>query len=279
MARAPEPNINVEPPVRPSLLDAPEVQSAIQKAVKEAVEGIQKQIDALRASPGGGGSSDPMDMLRTLAAEIGKVNDQGRATKLVPPEVMAARDAAHDKMNEAIARIRAKNAAHLERTGKPDPDRPLYQARAKLWFSDRFIEPFTRNPRSGKAEPTRLRWLGPPNQGMYPLNEAAKEIHAWFMKSIGNTISDKKATIPLWVTANGLVIEAGRHGGMERTRHGVEREVFDDEPAYEPEVEAPEMVMGPGEFDPNRKTLNVLGTIADPAVQHSGQGGRRAVAG
>lgn len=229
------------------------VQKAAAQAAQEAVDKIMAAMALKNAQASTGGDTFSAE---ALAMAIAALTDQDTNKKRVAPEEIARRNAARDKMHELLQKARA--------TGQ----RPEYRLTAKVYLSERFIEPYTLGD-DKKTRPTEIIWPGVPNEAMQPLNDCAKEIFAAFKESIGGSTGRVKgeSTKGHWVTPGGVVVK----GDAPRRR-----EVGDgqDPASYfnGDDVSVKNADLG-SPNDPTATHVRVLGTIAPPARQGSPQAG------
>jgi hypothetical protein len=226
-------------------------EAAVAAAVDARMEGFLERLTKKQAESAGAG--DSQSMFREMALAIAEISDQGTNRKRVAPEILAARSSAHERMVAAI--IEAKRA-HEE----DGAERPKYRATGKMYFNERFIEPFVVDPATKRPKPVEFRWSGVPNEVMRPLNKPAEEIYKHFLASIGST-AKVVAEKPVWLTAGGLVIE----GESPRRREVSSPRPFDDDLEVETNAN-----------DPTKPFINVLGTVAAPARQNIGEAEKRA---
>jgi hypothetical protein len=98
-----------------------------------------------------------------------------------------------------------------------------------------------------------IYWLGEPNHALRPLNDIAKKLYAKFVASRGTRSAIEKASVkPVWMTDNGLIME----GVNMPARREVSQPIFNDDMDF------------PVARDPSAPTINVLGTIHEPAVMN-----------
>ena len=252
-------------PARSPVTESPEFIEALARVKAEMHAEFEPLIAAFRQSRGEAAvEGDNMSFARQMAMAIAEIADQDvNKPKRVPPEEMAKRARARSQMDEAIAVARRKAEDYKTTTGQkrdPGPDAPLYLATGKSCLDDRLVEPFEVDLATKKPYPVTFIWMGAPNEAMRPVNEAAKEIFGFFTESIGGKTEIVAAQAQSWISAGGLVIQ-GIHGTpVNRV-------------APNPEELAGDLYQrGPGQFDPRRSELNILGTIAEPA-RHVSMGG------
>lgn len=240
---------------RPAVTETQEFRDAVAKVAQDAVaaalSGVQQKVAEAGISVPTTGDNNWMQQLAVTLAEIG---NQGTGRKTVAPHIMKQRADARERMVDLIVKAKAEKRA------------PTYQLRNKVLLGNRIIEPFW-IASDHTTKPTEIDWSGVPNEAMVPVNETAKEIFQAFVDSIGNM----EKVVPeerLGVTPGGLVVRnSAVTNSMQRrldANHG--------EPAGEAQH------VGAGSDDegltvhhqnqPGRyKTVNVLGTIQEPAQQ------------
>ncbi len=251
------------------ITQTPEFIEAIARAKADIHAEIAPLIDALRQSKGEGQvEGDQMSFARQMAMAIAEIADGDQGRKRTPPEELAKRARARAQMDEAIARARRKADEYRAATGQardPGPDAPEYLALGKSYLDETLVEPFEVDAATKRPYPVKFVWFSAPNEAMAPLNETAHEIFTHFKVSIG-----EKGPLPLspsgyqesekgqaWITAGGLVMM-----GM----NGVPVSMQEHRGAPDPVALAANMFQrGPGQFDPRRDRINILGTVAEPA--------------
>jgi hypothetical protein len=250
-----------EAPVRRDVpvTDTPEFQEALARAKAELHAEFGPIIDAVKQSRGDPAIvGDDRSFAREMALAIAEIADGDQGRKRTPPAELAKRAAARAKMDAAISTARRAVADYKATTGEkhnPGPNAPLYLATGKSHLDETLISTFEVDPATKKPYPVSFNWLAAPNEAMRPLNEAAKEIYKYFMESIGGQSELVAPQAQAWISAGGLVIQ-GIHGTP------VNRQAPDPE-----QLASDFYIRGPGEFDPRRDRINVLGTIAEPARQ------------
>lgn len=229
-----------------------------QDAVNKAAEAAAAKIMAAMATKISAAPQGPdQNFAEQLALAIAQIADQDTNRKRVPPEEIARRNAARDRMHELIQHARA--------TGQ----RPEYRLIAKVYLSERFIEPFTLGD-DKKVRPTEILWPGVPNEAMQPLNDCSKEIFAAFKESIGGQTGRVKgeSTKGHWITPGGVVVK----GDAPRRRAVGDGQAPEDYFSGDDVMVKNDDVGSPN--DPTATHVRVLGTIAAPARQGSSQSGQ-----
>lgn len=256
--------------------ETPEFIAAVAKASEAATSAAKAAmhaemtplIEALRQSKGEPAvADDSLSFARQMALAIAELTDADQGRKRTPPAELALRARARADMDAAIAKVRRKAEDYMATTGGKDPgaDAPLYLAIGKSYLDEQLIIPFEVDPATKKPYPVSFVWMGVPNEAMRPVNEPAKEIYAFFRRSIGDEASEAPSPPgPGWITAGGLVIQ-----GI----HGMPVSMGQHRAAPDPESMLSGLYQrGPGEFDPRRDRINILGTAAEPARQTGGEG-------
>jgi len=238
-----------------------ELDLRVARAVQAALKPV---MDALAETKGQPVAGDTNSILSNLALAIAEINDRdsGRPKRLSPAE-LARRAHARAQMEEAIAEAHHKALAYKKETKQdrdPGPDAPHYQAIGKLYLGE-LVQPFEVDSATKKPHGVSFRWIGVPNEAMRPLNDAAKRIYDLFIESIGGPGTSVVSATQPWISAGGLVIDG--IGGIPTHR------------AAPDPVELGNLTLGPGQYDPRRDSINVLGTIAAPA-RHTGSPDRAA---
>jgi hypothetical protein len=225
-------------------VNSPEFQAAVAKAAGEAVAGALGQLQGNLAGQSQGADKNLLEGLAVALAEIGS---QGTGRKAVAPHILKQRSDARDRMVELI--LAARKGRHV----------PTYRLTNKVVLAERIIEPFWITS-DKKTKHTEIDYYGIPNEAMVPVNDTAKAIHSAFMDSIG-TVERVAPEERLGVTPNGLVVRnAAVTDTMAKRTSGEAKHVGDghsnDEVVIHHENE-------PGRY----KTVNVLGTVQEPARQ------------
>jgi hypothetical protein len=249
--------------------ETPEFVEAVANAKAELHAEFSKVIDAVKRAAGEPAvEGDTMSMFRQMAQSFAEIVDQDQnRPKRIPAEELAKRAHARSQMSAAIASARRKAEDYKATTGEkdnPGPDAPLYLAIGKSHLSESLIEPFEIDLATKKPYPVTFYWLDVPNEAMKPINAAAKEIYDFFVTSIGGKTEIVSPQAQSWIGSGGLVMAgmAGVPVSMQKHRMPENIEAFATD-LYQ---------RGPGEFDPRRNSINILGTNAEPA-RHVAAGG------
>lgn len=250
------------PPAVP-MTERPEFQAAVAQAAATVVQALIKNGAIPTQSVAPGVSDDAATQLfRAMGMSIAEIADQGSNRKRVAPEILAERAAAHKR---AVALIEdAKGKVKKAREEKDEVTlaayTPEYRVISKIYFNERFVEPYKVDPASKQPQPVAIEWTGMPNDALIPINDIAKRIFTEYRKSVG--MPEGLATVdnrPVWVTQNGLVVK-GVAGATQR------REIDQPQPFA---ADFPEEMKVKLNDDPRAPEIRVLGTIAAPARQSS----------
>lgn len=262
----------------------PEFQQALQREVAKAVaanfDAFKAQMTAVApgvapATVEGLNVDGFQSLFRQLALSIAEVSDQGSGrAKRIPPEVLAAREEARQRMGAAIMRMRARRDELLRAGRREEAARatPRYRAMAKLFLNERLIDPFRIDLATKLPVPVEFYWDAAPGVAMRPLNEAALEIFNHYRDWIGGV--DATAAAEAWVTARGnvMVVSSSRPApetAMLRQRvqpdfGEVELQAADQfrDPNFDAMLSIDE---GPlSASDPRRTEVPVFGTLSPP---------------
>lgn len=226
-----------------AMMATPEFQEAVQKAASKAA--AEAVASLAKASNGMNVDDATKAFFSTMALQIAEISDQGTSRKRVAPEVLARRAAAAEKCAKLVTETRLKGL------------KPEYQVVSKIYFGERIIDPWRRQP-DKTVVPQEIIWTGIPCEGLKPLNDIAHDIYALYKESIGST--EKLKSIkgshggivapdnrPPWMTPGGLVVK-----GDAPPRLAV----------GQPQDHSPEAA---DNNDPNAPEVRILGTVAQPA--------------
>jgi hypothetical protein len=244
-------------PIRPvreiSITETPEFKAAVAEAARQAAsEAAAMAVAQFSAAQGGANPSmDLQSFAQDLALAIAQMSHQGdKRDKPIDPKVLAARNAAHERMYVLIREALAMP--------KGDPRRPKWKTRSKLNLADHMIDPYRRDPATKKAVPVEFRWCLEPNDAMIPLNDLAEKIYVEFRASRGNrseyTSGIRSEPKQPWFTDHGLLIE-----GAPPARREISQ-AFDEDNVIE---------VGEDPYDPNASHVHVLGTSHKAARQYN----------
>lgn len=248
---------------RVPVTETPEFAAAVQAVKAEVTAEFGKLLAQVKESVGHPQADDSMTQMRELALAIAEITDQNEGRpKRVSPAEMARRAGARAKMEALIAEEQAKaiafRKARKEETGKDTNEvhegAPLYLALGKQFIGDTLHEPFAVDPVSKRPMPVTFNFLGIPNEPMRPMNDAAKAIFKEFMISIGGSTEIVAPRHQAWISAGGMVVSSAFGVPVSMATHRT------------PDAEDVGLdVFGPGQFDPRRDRIQVLGSIAEPA--------------
>lgn len=252
------------------LTETPEFKAAVKSAVVEAAPSIiaAALAEMGKTKPVAGVDASTQDffanMSQTIAMAVAEISDQGTSRKRVAPEILASREAAEKKCHELIrqAHLKVKEARHSGNKDQESVWSPEYKVVSKVYFGERMIEPFRRNPdKSVVAQ--EIIWFGVPNDALRPVNPVAVEIYEAFKDSVGSTGRLKSIrgahggivaqdTRPVWMTPGGLVVK-----GDPPPKAFVAAPLAEDDLGFK------------DNNDPNAPEVHVLGTIAAPAKRNT----------
>lgn len=234
-----------------SFTETPEFKEAVAKAAAEAaaaaVSQIMSKLEAgAKTAPAAG---DEKSFLGSLALELAQLSGQGTGRRYVEPAILRQRELAREKLIGMLKAARANGTVIT------------YELRNKVLLDDQLVEPMWIDPQHVTRR-TQIDWGGIPNEAMIPVNEAAKEVFATFMESIGST----KKEIPddiFGVTPKGLVVRNGAvNAAAARRAVGEGAAPAGEAPGHSEGLRVHHSTQ-PGRYVEKR----ILGTIADPALQ------------
>jgi hypothetical protein len=208
-------------------------EEAAQRAVKEAFSALAAQQPA---------NSETNDLVERLALAIGHISAQNTGKKYTAPEVIVRRDKAFAAMKQAIARYRAEGIV------------PVYTLHNTVFLDEMIVIP-TFIGHDHVQRPTEIGWPAAPSMAMRPKNDAARDIFAHFLDSVGETFPENSDIRR--VSPSGLVVlgeGAGPRREMPQIGRGAGTEGL--------------TITGRGQTGPVVET-RVLGTIAPPARQQA----------
>lgn len=157
-----------------ALLKTPEAQAAISVATEMAVQAILAKMQAARPAeaPTAEPSGPDLDFARTMAMEIARLADQGSNKKRIAPEVLLKRESAREHMEDLIVEFREQDIT------------PVYGLKRAVYLDETLVQPTYTNEAHRQCR-TEIGWPLVPNEAMDPINDAARQIHAAFIASIG----------------------------------------------------------------------------------------------
>lgn len=187
---------------RKKVVETPEFKEAVAAAVAAAMAPTLEKLSSLTGGETPASSGNLGDqlgaVLEKLSVNLQAINNQGQRNKPLSPAEIQKRDAAQELLVELLVSAR----------GRPQADWPKYQLTAKVYISERLIEPFYKRDSKGPAIRTEIAYTGVPSDAMVPIDDTAKAIfNAWRETTGGQTILVPTAdNRPLHVTAAGLVV-------------------------------------------------------------------------
>lgn len=245
----------------------PEFKSAVESAVAgvraEMEASISAQIAAQVALVGGGESGTAAtpdgDAIAALTKSLmALVNgNKPRSEQPLSSEELTSRADGRTRLIELLVPVQAMD---FDAPGAPEA--PHYRVIDKTFLTDFVIEPFVLDPATKALIPKTIHWTGIPNQCMEPINESAQAIFAAYLQAIGgptNTAFDESISDvrpdsrPMGVTPGGIVVR-GLNPSARRTVGAL------------PDGSTTDVMGIRNQNDPRAKKVNVLGTIAAPAV-------------
>lgn len=170
------------PVVSTALLGDPAVQALINAAVGQKFDDLLAKLGAGRETAGTVAVADEgsdIRLIRQLASAITEIGDQGSNKIRVAPEEMAARMESREKMETLILEFRAKE------------EFPVYDLSRTVYLDEVLVAP-TYVDANHVQKVQRIEWAGVPDESMTPVNEAARAIHAAYMRSIGGRTKSEK---------------------------------------------------------------------------------------
>lgn len=253
-------------PTGSDITATPEFQAAVDAAVGKAAEQIIAKLAGAREQAGtaAAGSSDAV-FVDKLAMSIASLTHQGTGRgRPVAPDILAAREAAKDRMMALIveARVAFEKAKKAGDEDAMTAALPTYTLKNKVYLGEVQIDPVFVGA-DHRIKKTEIDWDGVPNEAMVPVNKIAKAIHAEYRGWIGTqTGTPRDDTRGFSVTQKGLVIRGGSHSTNQieanHTGEGVAAEGL--------RIRRGDQVDGPLAF--KGKETNVLGTV-HPAARQS----------
>lgn len=226
------------------VIPADEVENIIEREVRARVATeVARVLPEMAAHWSKGSTADGSveNMMQGLAMAIAQLTDQGSGRmKRLPPDVLVARQEAHDRM---VARIKQAQA---------NKELPIYELMGKVLLEDKLIQPIWIDEKHRQRQ-EEIGWRGIPNSVMKPVNDVAKEIFADYLKWVGEDVV--KTPIIDRVTAGGLVMMRQNDGpdpGPSRAAFGTPGS-------------GDLMVMRDGQPQPSMRPVRVLGSVAEPA--------------
>lgn len=222
-----------------------EAQSMAKEMVPDLVRAIMEATGGNRPAGAAAGPAFDVESAQILAVAIAGASDPGNKSRRVSPEVLEARKAAHDELIQLLATAWAQSGGDVR-----SEHMPLYTVTSKCFLKERKIEPKFFNVRTKELQDMVIAWPQIPNEAMVPHNQAATNIHAKFLESIGSMGGRVHP-------AAAFVISGDK---MMRTVP-VTAQVHVEQPmdSFDPRMTIPT-------GGKSQTRINVLGTIAPPAV-------------
>ncbi len=215
---------------------------AISTKIQELLPQLGEQLAAARELAGTAGRSSDREgdkaLLEGLAHAMAKAADPGNKRRIVSPEVMKQREEATQRMNALLIDFHAQ--ARM----------PVYRVLNKVFLAETLVDPQYQDPQSKEMKDQEINWNKVPNQALEPQNDEAKAVFKEFLISIGSQPRDITKDPAPWVMSAGQLLRG--KPGAQRAAVG------------EGGSEDPRRIDAFGK--PIRKTVRVLGSVADPAV-------------
>lgn len=264
-----KPKKNVGGRPRKDVTKTPEFKSAVAAGIEAALPQIQQDIVAqitarlgeVRGTPVAAveGTADSTLIQELTKSIMAMVNgNKPRQDQPLTPQQLADREAGRARLTELLVPVQA-----ADYDGPDAPEAPYYRVVEKTFLTDFVVEPYEVDPGTKAMVPKTIHWTGIPNKAMLPINDLAKEIYAAYQQAIGeetpvfdDKLSPKYAAQdgrPYGVTMGGAVVK-GLNPSARRTVGAL------------PEGSTTDVMGIRGQNDPRAPRINVLGTIADPAV-------------
>lgn len=206
-----------------AVLQTPEAQQAIAAATEAAVKAILAKMETARpADAARPMQTDDVSFARSLALQFDEIANQGK--KRVPPDVLLKRETAREHMEELIIEFRERDIM------------PTYGLKRAVYLDETRVQPTYTNESHRQCR-TEIGWPLAPNEAMEPINDAARQIHAAFVASIGGltpklqkSATDGGSLKVLHETARDKTPEVGgghAPGTLRMMRHGMPGEVVE----------------------------------------------------
>jgi hypothetical protein len=241
MARKSKAQIEAELEARQAEIDS-KVEERVKAMLPSLVASMTTEITAKVMQAGGGSGGMGADMqgfIRNMAVDMAKIADPRNERKTVSPEVAASREEGRQKLMTLLS-----EAAVAVDKGE---EAPIYVLINKCFLGGVKFEPQQENATTHRMEDVEINWLRIPNQSMRPVCVRAKAIHAAYLQSISNGIGQLGSPPPgSWVITGNKIRRRGMFADEPPATGGIRRE----DPAMR-----------------QRKTVPVLGTLAEPVVE------------
>ena len=239
-------------PVAPvAVTDTPEFKAALEAALLASRAEMQKMVaetiaaTVKTAAPAG----DPMnvtEVINNLAMAIAQMNDMNAPSSApirIPPEIMHKREQAREEMVDLLAKLKAEKIL------------PRYRAVSKLWLNERVVDPFVMDPGTKRPKPVEFGWDGEPSDAMRPADHYAEQVYSLFKETRAGGGKVLKGDKRYWMTKNGLVVE----GDPPPSTRTVKAQYTAESGSFD---------VIEGSVNPDAEFINVLGTVAAPAMNH-----------
>lgn len=241
-----------------------EIDEAAEKKFAQRLPGIitdiVSRVTAQVAATGGTGGPSQGEIgtfANALGTTIARMSKPDGMRTIVAPEVQAERDKAWTQMVDLLVKLKAASIW------------PIYYIKAPCFLNNMLVEPEWRDEGTKRMEATRIRWDREPNEAMVPDPNSQEALEVWRLYKLS-----KGTAAP---TGNGMPpppwIDGAANWIKVRGREGI---MLGRGPAQIPEISAAESFALndprlPGQDGGQvRRTINVLGTEADPVVELAG---------
>lgn len=221
-----------------SVLSSPEGQEAI----SAAVAAVLSKLNVSRAEAGTAPLDGDASFARQLATAIGEISDQGSKVRRVSPAELEKRRIARERMEDMLIAARADGTV------------PEYELSAAVYLDEQLVAP-TYVDRQHIQRRTQIAWPKVPNEHMRPISNAAKNIFAAFMESIGGPTSAVRRT-------DDVLPEQPDESGLKVLHQGERREV-----AHVSKPRMHDLQIINRNLPGTMTETNVLGSISAPARQ------------
>ncbi len=257
-----KPTKNVGGRPRKDPTKSPQFQAAVAAAAEAAKADIIAQLTAQFAAargtdPAAAPAASDQNAILELTKSLMAMVNAGKPEKPLSPEEVQSRADGRQRLIELLVPVQTTNF-----DAEDAPEAPFYRVIAKTYLTDHVVEPYEVDNATKALVPRTIHWTGTPNDCLEPINEIAKQIHAAYLQSIGGGVAAEfDASIsaygpdgrPFGVTPGGIVVRA-LNPSARRTVGALPAGSTTD-------------VMGiRGQSDPRAKQINVLGTVAAPAI-------------
>lgn len=190
MGRKSQAQIDAEASARQKEIDDA-VANKVRALMPELAAQLAEQLGAARQVAGTSGTADSdRSLINELVVGIAKMSDPNNKKRIVSPEVMAAREAARERMTTLLIEAHAQKKM------------PVYSLINKVYLKEIKIEPQYHDGK--RMVDQQINWPGVPNEAMVPVNDVAKAIHKEFLLSIGEAKLKAPVVAP-WVLSRGEI--------------------------------------------------------------------------